>query len=501
MKHMKHILPLLAFALCITINSCNDDEPDMAKAVLASAATVNFDATHASEKMITVYSDAVWTVEHPEWISVTPSTGSGTTDVTISVSDNLRDGTPDNPRQDIIVFHGATLASRAEVLIAQDGDKYRDCANYTVSQAEALADESVLGIPNALVMTTTTGAFIVTQADDVQNPVYLLIKSSATVVAGNTVAIKGSKHSDDAGLAYVEADEVVVTAQGASPAQPSATDITAQVDTYRSGTRAYVSVSGSLSGQTLNVNGATTTISFISTAAGINLAELNGHNLIVRGYYAGSASPIIKLMLTDVTDLGVNEVIYFNEDFEWLNPWAVLGNAVDMIGTNKDGLGDTTAPQIYNTSNLVDGKRAVDELEARGYSFTLTPTEAGQVYVQKNYLKFGKTDCQGAITLPAMKNAPAGEKMDLTFDWAPMVGSTHKFDPVSILVTVSNGSDNATFGPFTHSFVDLQSEVEWQHAVVPDITVDANTRITIKGESANKYPRWFLDNIKLVKSK
>ena len=78
--------------------------------------------------------------------------------------------------------------------------------------------------------------------------------------------------------------------------------------------------------------------------------------------------------------------------------------------------------------------------------------------------------------------------MDLTFDWAPMVGSTHKFDPVSILVTVSNGSDNATFGPFTHSFVDLQSEVEWQHAVVPDITVDANTRITIKGESANKYP-------------
>ena len=134
-----------------TLVSCSDEDTPMAKAVLASANLLNFDGTSTSEKLITVYSDATWTVDAPDWVRVEPATGSGTTDVTVSVDDNLRDGTLDNPRKASIVFHGTTIASRAEVVINQNGDKYRDCTNYTVAQLDTLANEAVVSVSKAMV--------------------------------------------------------------------------------------------------------------------------------------------------------------------------------------------------------------------------------------------------------------------------------------------------------------------------------------------------------------
>lgn len=68
------------------------------------------------------HADADWVAE-PRLVTVTPDSGTGVTDVTISVTDNLRGGTPDNPGKKIVF--GRTLAAR-RVLITQDGDKYRD---------------------------------------------------------------------------------------------------------------------------------------------------------------------------------------------------------------------------------------------------------------------------------------------------------------------------------------------------------------------------------------
>lgn len=70
-----------------TLVSCSDEDAPTAKAVLASANLLHFDDTSASEKLTTVYSDATWTVDAPDWVHVEPVTGSGTTDVTISVDD------------------------------------------------------------------------------------------------------------------------------------------------------------------------------------------------------------------------------------------------------------------------------------------------------------------------------------------------------------------------------------------------------------------------------
>ena len=82
--------------------------------------------------------------EVPEWVTISPTQGSaGTTDVTVSVTDNMREGAEDNPRKATLVFKGSTLASRAEVIISQNGDKYRDVEEYTPGQvAELMFAES-----------------------------------------------------------------------------------------------------------------------------------------------------------------------------------------------------------------------------------------------------------------------------------------------------------------------------------------------------------------------
>lgn len=62
----------------------------------------------------------------------------------------MRDGAEDNPRKATLVFKGRTLASRAQVLITQNGDKYRDVKEYTAGELAALADETVISVPSAI---------------------------------------------------------------------------------------------------------------------------------------------------------------------------------------------------------------------------------------------------------------------------------------------------------------------------------------------------------------
>ena len=126
MKFIKHIyaVSLLSASLFLLLGCNNDEETRLSDAVLASNASLTFEAQGNTDKIITVYADAAWETEIPEWVTVTPTSGIGTTDVTISVTDNMRDGAEDNPRKATLVFKGRTLASRAEVLIIQNGDKY-----------------------------------------------------------------------------------------------------------------------------------------------------------------------------------------------------------------------------------------------------------------------------------------------------------------------------------------------------------------------------------------
>lgn len=163
MKFIKYICAasLLAAAACALWSCSDEDDRRLSDAVLASTASLTFEAQDGAEKIITVYADADWVTEIPDWVTVTPAQGTGVTDVTITVDANLRDGAVDTPRKATLVFKGRTLASRAEVLIAQNGDKYRDVKECAVSELPALADETVVSVPAAVVVAVTTKGFVV----------------------------------------------------------------------------------------------------------------------------------------------------------------------------------------------------------------------------------------------------------------------------------------------------------------------------------------------------
>lgn len=485
------------------LGSCdNEEESTLSKAVLASTGTLNFEASGAAQKIITVYADADWVTEVPDWITVSPSAGNGTTDVTISVTDNLRDGTTDNPRKATVVFKGATLASRAEVLVTQEGDKYRDCREYTTDEVAALPDETVVVVPGVTVTAVTTDGFIAT---DAQGRTAIYMESEAAVSTGDRVKVEGTKLTDTSSLAYVECDRVETEVRGGAVSYPEPTDITSRLDSYTSDARTYVTVSGTLNGTTLTVEGAVNSVALTNASADLDLTALNGHQVAVTGYFAGTAAPVVKVMAVSATDLGVVEVIYFSDDFEWLQPWADASGAGQTV--ENDGSGD--APQIYTAKNA-DGQTAADALTERGYGLEEVPGHA--IYLQKCYLKFGKTDYQAGLTLPALDNIPAGTRLLLSFDWAPMVGGTRKFDPVQIIVSITDGDQVIELDPVGHSFTDTVDQLEWLHAEVPieGIDITPETRISIKsnnwGDTKNTlgssvYRRWFIDNIKLSRNR
>lgn len=160
MKYINYILLSLLFTLSW---GCSKDEgTSLSKAVLASASSLSFDAKEADSKIITVYADA-------DWVTVSPAQGNGTMDVTISVTDNMRDGATDNPRKATLVFKGATLASRTDVIVMQAGDKYRDCQKYQLSELNSLADETVVSIKNVLVSAITDEGFMATDTEHGSN--------------------------------------------------------------------------------------------------------------------------------------------------------------------------------------------------------------------------------------------------------------------------------------------------------------------------------------------
>src|SRR5690554_2155774 len=175
---------LLLMVVLFTFGSCEEGESSLSQAVLASASALNFEGIGNTEQIITVYADAEWLTEVPEWVTVSPASGVGVTEVTITVSDNMRDGALDNPRKEAVVFKGETLASRAEVMIIQSGDKYRDVKDYSVAEIAALADETVVIVPDVTVMAITSTGFIIS---DEQNTNNIFVLGETTVNIGDKV--------------------------------------------------------------------------------------------------------------------------------------------------------------------------------------------------------------------------------------------------------------------------------------------------------------------------
>lgn len=198
------------------------------------------------------------------------------------------------------------------------------------------------------------------------------------------------------------------------------------------------------------------------------------------------------------------QTVYFTEDFEWLAPWAEANDAADIVGCDQ---ASTTQPQITKALNA-DGVSAEQALLDRGYQFErydVNGAGAGEcIYLQANYMKFGKTGFQGSMTLPAM--AELGNGVDgavLSFDWYSQRQGSGKFDPTEIVVIVTNGDDAVQFAVPALTF-ENGDKAAWTRAEIAlnDVTLNKDTRITIRNIDSqlksSKALRWHIDNIKLA---
>ncbi|MDL2323015.1 hypothetical protein LJC52_03415 [Bacteroidales bacterium OttesenSCG-928-A17] len=503
MRFLKYVYaaPILIATLC-AFWSCDDEEKTrLSEAVLASASTLNFEGNSAAGQIITVYADADWISEVPEWITIDPISGTGVTDVTISVSNNIREGALDNPRKATLVFKGRTLASRAEVLVLQGGDKYRDVQEYEVSEVAGLDNETVLSVPNATVMAVTVGGYVVTDAQNASN-IYVLNQTETVVNVGDQVAIKGVKFANSQSLAYIESDELSVVSTGGTVTYPTANDITDKLDTYTSNKREFVTVTGVLTGANVAVEGANFVVAITDAPEALGVAALNGHSITLSGYFDGTAAPAVKVMAATIQDHGIAKTIYFSEDFEWLDPWSVAGSAGKTVET--DNL-SATAPQL--PAPKVDGVSALAALEEKGYEFLRvcdpSKTLGECIYLQQNYIKFGKTSYQAGIVLPKITNVPSDATVVMSFDWCPMRQGSGTIDPVNLIIIVENEGVEATFDVPVSGFPSGQ-KLYWIRAEIEltGVKITKDTKITLRQTQwpAATANRWFLDNVEITKA-
>ena len=510
-KNFKYLMLALVAVMGFSLTSCKDDDVTLSRKVLASVDVLEYEGLAPDVQIITVVSDGEWVVEAPEWISVTPASGvAGQTEVEIALKDNLRDGSLDNPRRANVIFRGRSLDANATVLVRQDGDKWRDPVDFTIDDLEAAEEETVVKLPNMVVTAVTGNGFILSDGTK-----FAYITEATTPVSiGDKVSVMGEKFTDTMKMAYVK--EYSTTIEGTA-SLPSLTpfDISSTLDSTNGTTYQYVTLTGNYDGSSITVGDNSTKVYFVDANPSLGINKLTGHKLQVTGYFAGLAAPVLNIIPTEIDDLGVNEILYFYDDFSWMEPWVAIGNGssrcADQVGAGNNG---GTCPQLQSVNN--DGLSAYDALLDRGYEFVCivnstvsgyqTKTAKECTYLQDTYLKFSKTSYHAGLVLPEMPDADPSDKLEMSFDWCPMVTGSGNFDKTELVVILKDGTTEKQFAVPAHTLVN-KGEMKWQHAVISITGVTPTTRVIIRnidsqwpmddGNSDPTLVRYFLDNIKI----
>ena len=508
---------LAVVAGAVALTSCQPEESPLSRAILTSVSGMQFAAQNAEPQTITVYADAEWTVEAPEWVTVDKTSGNRTMDVTISVADNMRDGALDNPKKDTIIFRGYNLLAHAYVIVSQDGDKYRDVVPVTIADVLKMKDEGVVVLDDVAVVAVSSNGFVVNDGNE-----SVFVSSSETVTVGDCVDVWGSKGTMNDVPAVTICDNLKIE-RNFAVVYPLVNDITASIDTYAPSKLEYVELSGSLDGVNVTVEGAVRVGSLLAHSS-FDLAAINGHNVTVRGFSFGATASLVNIIPVEIVDLGVNEVIYFTDNFEWIAPMASAEGAGDAVGTQDPS---TTAPNVWKMGTSADFFAKFNEI---GYqylyskvgdtAFTEGPAQEpnsgvgkdGSLYIQSNYLKFGQTSYNGALRLPALSAIQGSANIQIEFDWCWQLTGKNKPDIMTLSVDATVGQFPDTAGPTSAALESSQptegdvSVLEWQHVVIVLNGATAETVLTIRPTNADPdvqnaarhQNRWYLDNIKIT---
>lgn len=474
---------------------CQQDELVKPNALL-SESSLTFEAIGAEPQLLTVASDSDWSIDTPEWITVDPSSGSQTVKVTVSVSDNVKNGKEAAPRQASIIITNSRGYS-IETLIYQKGDAYLDAKELSISEAARQEDGVFVKIPEASVAAVTAEGFVISEGG-----ASMYVTSKEKVNVGDKVYVAGKKVTLYS-LSSLEVGEVRILS-AAEFTQPAAVDLIGNLDPSKADKVVYAYVEAGLLGRALQFEQEVPVqIELLDSNSDIDLDAVNMHNVLVHAYYVGMDKDVVKLAVVDIEDKGINDNLkaYFYDDFSWMKSF-IEASGVKVDDSVGDNNASGAAPNLRTTGSLAP---LLEEFLARGYQDL--NAEAKVIYPQKFYWKFGKTDNHGGIVLPHIE-FKGSELINvvLNFDWSAHMTGSGNIDKVQIVVEVEGPGffENGTSVSEPFMTDQVKGQLAWQHASVLIKGVNDETKITIRplnfAEAIPDQQRWHLDNIKIVDS-
>lgn len=503
MKIVKNIIRLCAAALAVLpIFGCSEEEYVKPSALL-SESSLTFEAIGAEPQSLTIASDEAWFIDvDADWITVDPTSGTNTVDVTVSVTDNVANGAMDAPREGTLTIANNRGYS-IRTVIYQKGDNYLGVEEMPISKIFTLDDGLFAKVAEAQVVALTSDGFVAT---DESASIYVSYKGEIAI--GDKVSLAGVKVTLY-GNAALEAGGVTVKSN-AEVTRPEPVDLLSNLDPSKANVVTYVTVEAGLLGHELKFEQSLpVAIKLLDPRAGVvDIESVNMHNISVKAYVLGLSDGELTLAVTDVQDNGINDSLnaYFYDDFSWMKSYIdASGVRVDdSVGDNNSG---GEAPNLRSNDALSGLLKALTD---KGYE-DLNPNSK-VIYAQKYYWKFGKTSTatvnnNNGMILP--KQDFKGDELinvDLDFDWAAHMTGSGNIDKVQIVVELTGKGffDNGT--QISDPFVTTQEKghLEWQHATVTAKGVNNTTRFIIRpAEYASVTPdqqRWHLDNIKIADS-
>lgn len=503
MKIFKNILRLCAAAIiALPMAGCGQDELVKPSALL-SESSLTFEAIGAESQTLTIASDESWFIDvDADWITVDPMSGTNTVDVTVTVTDNVKNGAMDAPREGTLTIANNRGYS-IRTVIYQEGDNYLGVEEMPISKIFTLDDGLFAKVAEAQVVALTSDGFVAT---DESASIYVSYKGEIAI--GDKVSLAGEKVTLY-GNAALEAGGVTVKSN-AEVTRPEPVDLLSNLDPSKANVVTYVTVEAGLLGHELKFEQSLpVAIKLLDPRAGVvDIESVNMHNISVKAYVLGLSDGELTLAVTDVQDNGINDSLnaYFYDDFSWMKSYIdASGVRVDdSVGDNNSG---GEAPNLRSNDALSELLKALTD---KGYE-DLNPNSK-VIYAQKYYWKFGKTSTatvnnNNGMILP--KQDFKGDELinvDLDFDWAAHMTGSGNIDKVQIVVELTGKGffDNGT--QISDPFVTTQEKghLEWQHATVTAKGVNNTTRFIIRpAEYASVTPdqqRWHLDNIKIADS-
>lgn len=503
MKIVKNIIRLCVAALAVLpIIGCSEEEYVKPSALL-SESSLTFEAIGAEPQSLTIASDEAWFIDvDADWITVDPTSGTNTVDVTVSVTDNVANGAMAAPREGTLTIANNRGYS-IRTVIYQKGDNYLGVEEMPISKIFTLDDGLFAKVAEAQVVALTSDGFVAT---DESASIYVSYKGEIAI--GDKVSLAGEKVTLY-GNAALEAGGVTVKSN-AEVTRPEPVDLLSNLDPSKANVVTYVTVEAGLLGHELKFEQSLpVAIKLLDPRAGVvDIESVNMHNISVKAYVLGLSDGELTLAVTDVQDNGINDSLnaYFYDDFSWMKSYIdASGVRVDdSVGDNNSG---GEAPNLRSNDALSGLLKALTD---KGYE-DLNPNSK-VIYAQKYYWKFGKTSTatvnnNNGMILP--KQDFKGDELinvDLDFDWAAHMTGSGNIDKVQIVVELTGKGffDNGT--QISDPFVTTQEKghLEWQHATVTAKGVNNTTRFIIRpAEYASVTPdqqRWHLDNIKIADS-